>query len=120
MWHFCPAQPYGPATQLSSEGKLSAAAAGTLWMTASNGGNDSIPIDPTKQATWTVDSLNSTTHSNYVDMVKGMLAYNSYSHNDRAVANDNELLTAMTESQSVSGSPVDNPSPIGGIVSTTA
>jgi hypothetical protein len=108
------------ATQLSSEGKLTAAAAGTLWMTASNGGNDSIPIDPTKQATWTADSLSSTTHSNYVDTVNGMLAYASYSQNNKAVATDNELLAAMAENQSNAASSTANQSTIGGIISTTA
>jgi hypothetical protein len=101
-------------------GKLSGAAAGTLWMTASNGGNDSIPIDPTKQATWIADSLSSTTHSNYVDTVKGMLAYASYSHNDKAVATDNELLTVMAENQSTAGFASVPPAAAGGIISTTA
>jgi hypothetical protein len=89
-------------------------------MTASNGGNDSIPIDPTKQAAWTADSLSNTTHSNYVDTVNGMLAYASYSHNDKAVATDNDLLTAMTKSQSTTGSSTANQSTIGGSISTTA
>jgi hypothetical protein len=108
------------ASQLSGEGKLSAAAAGALWMTASNGGNDSIPIDPAKQATWTADSLSSTTHSNYVDTVKGMLADAVYAHNAQAVTTDNELLTAMSENQSPAVSASVTPAATGGIISTTA
>jgi hypothetical protein len=108
------------ATQLSSEGKLSGAAAGTLWMTASNGGNDSIPIDPTKRVTWIADSLSSTTHSNYVDTVKGMLADAVYSHNTKGAATDTELLQAMAKYQSGGTSTNVTPAAAGEIISTTA
>jgi hypothetical protein len=87
---------------------------------ASNGGNDSIPIDPAARASWIADSMSSTTHSNYVDTVKGMLAYASDSHNDKAIAIDNELLNVMSENQSPAVSASVTPAAAGGIISTTA
>lgn len=114
------AQAVAAAQKLGNEEKITPDAEIKLMMTASNGGNDSIPSSPGSLATWVADSLSSSSTSDFIKTTQSFLSYDNYTHKAKAATIEGALLQYLESYQSTTDSSMASSSTIGGNIPTTA